>query len=55
LLSPSLRDWPAEDHRDGFVLQSVGEMDLAAFCGAYGQGGWGRAAHDPSMMAALFV
>lgn len=30
-MSPSLHDWPAEDHRVGFVLQSATEMDLAAF------------------------
>jgi transposase len=55
LLPPSLRDWLAEDHLAWFVLESVAEMDLGAFYGAYRQDGWGRAAHDPQMMVALFI
>lgn len=55
LLPPSLRDSLAEDHLAWFVLKSVAEMDLGAFYGAYRQDGWGRAAHDPQMMVALFV
>jgi hypothetical protein len=55
LLPPRLCDWLAEDHLAWFVLESVAEMDLAAFYGAYRQDGWGRAAHDPQMMVALFV
>jgi transposase len=55
LLPPSLRDWLAEDHLAWFVLESVAEMDLGAFYGSYRQDGWGRAAHDPAMMVALFV
>jgi transposase len=38
-----------------FVLEAVAEMELAAFYAAYRQDGWGRAAHDPAMMVALFV
>ena len=30
-------------------------MDLAAFHASYRDDGWGRAAHDPAMMVALFV
>jgi transposase len=30
-------------------------MDLSAFYASYRQDGWGRAAHDPAMMVALFV
>ena len=37
------------------MLDAVGEMDLAAFYAAYRDDGWGRAAHDPAMMVALFV
>src|SRR5215217_3073883 len=48
LLPPSLREWLPEDHLVWFVLDSVAEMDLAAFYGAYRQDGWGRAAHDPA-------
>jgi hypothetical protein len=35
LLPPSLRDWLPEDHLAWFVLESVAEMDLAAFYGAW--------------------
>src|SRR5881394_3088690 len=31
------------------------EKDLAAFFASYRDDGWGRAAHDPAMMVALFV
>ena len=55
LLPPSLRDWLPEEHLAWFVLESVEAMDLALFYGAYRQDGWGRAAHDPAMMVALFV
>src|SRR3954452_13413485 len=55
LLPPSLREWLPEGHLAWFVLEAVGEMDLAAFYAAYRQDGWGRAAHDPAMMVALFV
>jgi hypothetical protein len=55
LLPPSLRDWLPEDHLAWFVLEAVGEMDLSAFHAAYRQDGWGRAAHEPSMMVALFA
>jgi transposase len=55
LLPPSLREWLAEDHFAWFVIDAVGELDLAAFLAAYRQDGWGRAAHDPAMMVALIV
>src|SRR6185436_7141763 len=55
LLPPSLREWLPEDHLAWFVLDAVGEMDLAAFYAGYREDGWGRAAHDPAMMVALFV
>jgi hypothetical protein len=38
-----------------FVLDAVAEMDLGAFYAGYRDDGWGRAAHDPAMMVALFV
>jgi transposase len=55
LLPPSLREWLPEDHLAWFVLEAVAEMDLSGFYAAYRQDGWGRAAHDPAMMVALFV
>jgi transposase len=55
LLPPSLREWLPEDHFAWFVLDAVGELDLAAFYASYREDGWGRAAHDPAMMVALFV
>ncbi|MCA1700703.1 MAG: transposase, partial [Actinobacteria bacterium] len=54
LLPPSLREWLPEDLA-WFVLDSVAELDLAAFYGAYRRDGWGAAAHDPQMMVALLV
>ncbi len=55
LLPPSLCEWLPEDHFAWFVLDAVGEIDLAAFYASYRDDGWGRAAHDPAMMVALFV
>jgi glutamine synthetase len=55
LLPPSLREWLAEDHFAWFVIDAVGEIDLAAFLAAYRADGHGRAAHDPAMMVALIV
>jgi hypothetical protein len=46
LLPPSLREWLAEDHFAWFVIEAVGELDLAAFFAAYRADGHGRAAHD---------
>ena len=55
LLPASLKEWLPESHLAWFVLEAVGELDLDAFYVAYRQDGWGRAAHDPAMMVALFV
>src|SRR5215204_5591096 len=55
LLPPSLREWLPEEHLAWFVLDAAEEMDLAAFLASYRDDGWGRAAHDPAMMVALFV
>jgi transposase len=55
LLPPSLKEWLPEEHLAWFVLEAVAELDLDAFYGAYRQDGWGRAAHDPAMMVALFI
>jgi transposase len=55
LLPPSLREWLPEEHLAWFVLDAAEEMDLAVFLASYRDDGWGRAAHDPAMMVALFV
>src|SRR5450755_1806005 len=55
LLPPSLRDWLPADHFAWFLLDSVKELDVAAFCGAYRADGHGRAAYEPSMMVALVL
>ena len=55
LLPPSLREWLAEGHLAWFVIDAVGEMDLAAFYAVYRADGHGRAAHDPAMMVALLL
>jgi transposase len=55
LMPPDLHDWLPEGHLAWFVLDAVGEMDLAAFYGAYRADGHGRAAYEPSMMVALLL
>jgi hypothetical protein len=55
LLPPSLRDWLPEDHLAWFVIEAVGELDLAVFFAAYRADGHGRAAHGPAMVVALIV
>src|SRR5215213_4791018 len=55
LLPPGLREWLPEEHLAWCVLDAVSEMELAAFFASYRDDGWGRAAHDPAMMVALFV
>ncbi len=55
LLAPDLRDWLPEDHLAWFVIDAVGELDLAAFFADYRADGHGRAAHDPEMMVALLI
>ena len=55
LLPPSLRDWLPEGDLAWFVLDAVGEMDLAGLYGKYRSDGWGQAAYEPGMMVALLV
>ena len=40
------RDWLPEGHLAWFVLEAVGQLDLAPFYASYRQDGWGRAAFD---------
>jgi hypothetical protein len=55
LLPPSLKDWLPDDHLAWFVLEAVDELDLSDFYAFYRADGWGRAAHDPKMMVALYI
>jgi transposase len=55
LLPPDLREWLPEGHLAWFVIDAVGELDLAGFYGDYRADGHGRAAHDPAMMVALVL
>ena len=54
-MPPSLRDWLPEDHLAWFVLETVAQLDLAAFYESYRPDGHGRAAYEPSMMVALLL
>jgi transposase len=55
LMPPDPRDWLPEGHLAWFVLESVEQLDLAAFYASYRQDGWGRAAFEPQMMVALLL
>jgi transposase len=55
LMPPDLRDWLPADHLVWTILDSVEEMDLAAFYGDYRLDGHGRAAYDPAMMVTLLL
>ena len=55
LLPPDVRDWLPGDHLAWFVIDAVGEMDLAALYAAYRADGHGRAAYEPSVMVALIL
>jgi transposase len=55
LLPPDLRDWVGPGHLAWFVIDAVGELDLAAFYGRYRRDGWGRPAYDPQVMVALLL
>jgi transposase len=55
LLPPSLREWLPEGHLAWFVIDAVGQLDLAAFYADYRADGCGRAAHDPAMMVGLLL
>lgn len=55
LLPPDVRDWVGPGHLAWFVVDAVGELDLAAFYARYRVDGWGRAAYDPAVMVALIL
>jgi transposase len=53
LLPPDVREWLPEGHLAWFILETVEELDLAAFYASYRADGHGRAAYEPSMMVAV--
>ena len=55
LMPPSLRDWLPADHLAWFVIETVEQLDLAAFYASYRPDGHGRAAYEPSMMLSLLM
>src|SRR3954462_11999934 len=55
LMPPSVLDWLPAGHLAQWLVEVVGELDLAAFYVAYRADGSGRPAHDPQMMVALLV
>jgi transposase len=55
LMPPDVREWLPENHLAWFVIDTVDEMDLAAFYAAYRVDGRARPAYDPAMMVALLL
>jgi transposase len=55
LMPPSVREWLPADHLAWFVLDVVGEFDLAEFRARYRPDGRGGAAYEPAAMVALLV
>src|SRR4051812_47197304 len=55
LMPPDVREWLPDGHLAWFVIDAVGEMDLAPFYGAYRVDGRSRPAYDPAMMVALLL
>ena len=54
-MPPSVNEWLPADHFARFVIAAVEAMELTAFHAGYRADGYGRPAHDPSMMVALLV
>jgi hypothetical protein len=55
VMPPDPRDWLSADHLVWTIVDSVKEMDLAAFYGDYRLDGHCRAAYEPSMMVTLLL
>jgi len=55
LLPPSVSEWLPDGHLARFVIDTVEQLELEAFYGAYRRDGRGRPAHDPAMMVALLL
>jgi transposase len=54
-MPPSVRDWLPENHLAFFVLDTVAELDLAAFFAAYRADGRGGSVYDPATMLAVLL
>lgn len=54
-MPPSVREWVPDDHLVWTILESVEQLDLAAFYAAYRDDGRGRPAYEPSMMVASLL
>jgi transposase len=55
LMPPDVREWLPPRHLAWFVIDAVGEMDLAAFYAAYRVDGRSRPPYEPAMMVALLL
>jgi transposase len=55
LLPPALQDWLPEGDLAWFILDAVAQMNLTAIERTYRADGWGQAAYEPAMMAALLL
>jgi transposase len=55
LMPPSVREWLPEGHLAFFVLDTVAELDLAAFFAAYRADGRGGSVYDPATMLAVLL
>jgi transposase len=55
LMPPSVRDWLPADHLAWFVLDVVGELDVAGFYVSYRSDGRGGAVYDPALMLAVLI
>ena len=55
LMPPALQDWLPDGDLAWFILDAVGQMDLAKIERTYRADGWGAAAYMPAMMVALLL
>jgi transposase len=55
LMPPSVAEWLPEGHLAWFVLDVVGQFDLAGFRDRYRVDGRGGAAYDPAVMVATLI
>jgi transposase len=55
LLPPDLRDWLPEGHLAWFILDVVGQLDLAPFYRAHRDDGHGHPAYDPKLLLGVLL
>lgn len=55
LLAPSIDEWLPEDHLARFVVDAVGQIELAEFMAHYRSDGTGQAAFHPAPVLALLL